>query len=162
MSERFDLFTPAVELDFGSDIALSDNEFGGDLVVSSTKDGYELVSGRENLKEAIRRRLSTPEGFLKRFIRDYTNLFLVNYTYGNPAYKYLSEPVEPSMIFTLKAEVMSCLQEENRIEIQDVNVSIVPVNNYPRISLSIQYTEVGQNTIESVTLSQTESGFLVG
>lgn len=162
MSQRFDLFTPAVELDFGVDIAVSGEEFGGDLIVSSTKDGYEFIGGRENLKEAIRRRLSTPQGYLKQFVRDYLSLYLVNYTYGNPAYKYLSEPLEGPMVFTLKSEVINCLQEEDRIEILDVNVSLVPMNGYPRISLDIQYREVGQSTVENLVLNQEDLGFVVG
>lgn len=162
MPEPFDLYSSVPEYDLGIDLATSDGEFGGDLILLGSKEDYGVDFGRTNLKYAIRRRLSTPQGFLKRFIRDYEGLYTINNTYGNPAYRYLSEPIGPSILLNLKSEVMACLQEEDRIEVTDVGISFVPYQGLPRVSLTISYIEKGLNELSSVVLTQGESGFIFG
>lgn len=162
MPEYFDLYSSVPEYELGTDLASSDDEFGGDLIVSDTKDGYKEVSGKVNLKYALRRRLSTAQGFLKRFTRDYESLYLLDPTYGNPAHKYLSEPIGPGMLLGLKNEVAACLQEEDRIELIDVGISLVPYQGVPRISLNISYYEKGVSESSSLSLIQGDSEFIFG
>jgi phage baseplate assembly protein W len=146
---------------FGNDLALTDEGDGGDLF--SDSDG-DLASneGWDNLRQAIVRRLNTMQGHLSRLVRDVESLYRVNHTYGNPAYRFLSEPINNNTINGLRTGVEECLREEDRIAILSVSVRI-EVEARIRVVLDIEYTESGTasgGSTQTLSVLQTDTGFV--
>jgi hypothetical protein len=156
VSERYDVYSTTNPADFDSDLQLADGDFGGDLLIDAEGD-LETVDGWINLHQAIRRRLGTIKGYLGNFVRDVEGLVQVDHTYGNPAFKYLSEPIDNNTLVALRLGVQECLQEEDRIIVTDVRVGLVPVGNMIRIVIDIDYREA-EDSDRTVRLLQTERG----
>lgn len=159
MSEQYNVYSTKDIADFDSDIQLSEDEYGGDLVVDEAGD-LNTVAGWQNLHQAIRRRLGTIKGYLAAFVRDTEGLIQVDEAYGNPAYQYLSEPLDNNTLAGLRLGVQQCMQDEDRIEVSEVRVSLVPVNSFIRVMIDIDYNEASEAN-RSIRLLQTERGLEV-
>lgn len=158
MSE-FYAYSQTDPVDFGTDVALSAGDFGGDLELDESGDLVDLA-GWDNLDAAIVRRLTTARGYLTRFIRDIEGLGLINDTYGNPAYRLLSEPVSNQLLGELQEGVRGCLAEEDRIVIISVDITLEPFSAGIRVVLSITYSAASSpDATRTVSLGQTADGF---
>lgn len=144
----------------GEDLLIDDEETGGDLVQSPGFD-LEFIDSESNLKASLIRRLTTPKGFLARFVQDYTGLVSVNSEYGNDAYKYLSEPLTATTISSIKEELRICLGQESRIEVADITPTIVPYYGTYQVFYSITYSVVGSDDMETLAIVQSGNA-LVG
>lgn len=87
---------------------------GPDLVPTYTGD-VALVDDKMNVKGAILRRLNTPPGGL-----------FAHPWYGNPVYDIMSETMDDAWAGKAVAGIRQCLDQEPRIKVESVEVSIYP------------------------------------
>lgn len=103
----------------GTDLVLNEDTEGGDLAVTAYGD-IDVVSQINNLKLAIKRRIFTPLGGMGAFVQDINGLYNIDSTYGNSAYRYLSEPLNGETLDAMKDALIQCLSQEPRIILYDV------------------------------------------
>lgn len=116
-----------------------------DLVV---KDGdLAFVGGDEQIKNSIIRKLKAEAGSYELLIQTYadstptSNTVVLRYgsTYGSNLGSVRSEPVNSTTINKIKQIVVSTIESDGRITIQDTpQVSFVPANG--SIKIDINYT----------------------
>ncbi|HWP96402.1 MAG TPA: GPW/gp25 family protein [Syntrophomonadaceae bacterium] len=86
------------------------------LDLRSTLQGdLALAADRENVRSAMMRRLDTPLGGL-----------FSHSEYGNPVHDLLSEPIDATFEGRATAGIRQCLSQEPRIEMKNVEVTVVP------------------------------------
>lgn len=101
---------------YGIDIYAGDNlsyEFG--MLRKSTNNDLLLVAGLDNLKQALVRRVTTPEGSL-----------LGHPEYGSRFYQYIGKALSYQIPELLKIETSRCLKGDPRVK----DVSDIEVNFY--------------------------------
>lgn len=145
----------------GSDFDLFDRGWGGDLRFNSVTQDIAVVSGLENLKKAIIRRLSTPRGELSAFVHDVSGLYEVNSEYGCVAYNYLSEPISAEVLVSIKTAIQDCLAQEGRIVVDDISYFVQPeASGRIVVYYSINYT-LAENPqfSDTILITQLNSSF---
>ena len=152
------LFTNYSQASLGQDVEISDEADGGDLVATSGGD-IAFVVGDTNLQAAIVRRVVTPQGNLARYVQDTTGLVSINQDYGNLGYKYLSEPLNALTISRIKDQIRSCLSQDPRIVVGDINPSVVPYGGTFQVVYNISYTVVGSSVMQSLAVVQSNATF---
>lgn len=133
MSFSVDLFDPDY---LGEDLALVD----GDLTFGDQGD-LVTVSDAANVLASFRRLLMTPQGSLAQFVVDvdpYKPLITMR-SYGNPAYRYLSEPASSALTALMREAVLECINQEERIVVLDLQTRFEPAKHGPSLVFDILY-----------------------
>ncbi len=108
---------PNEQEQLGRDLKLKFDQRGADLVIAAEGD-FETVADHDNLAQAIIVRLSTDEGELDD---------IGHADYGSRLHDVIGEVNNATTRQRIKAIVMDCLVQENRIkEVADVNVVTDP------------------------------------
>lgn len=126
---------------YEADLALTTGTDGGDLAVNRLDLAIEdWASG---LEDSLVRRLNTPVGGIATTVLDVTGLLTLNQSYGNPAFKLLSEPLSAATIAGMREGAWTCLQQEDRITLLGVDASLQSVGNLPMLVLTLTYQITG-------------------
>lgn len=104
----------------GTDIATGTN---GDLLPDGSDAG--TVSGVLNTINAFVRELTTPFGYLAKYVEDAEGLKLLNEKYGNPGYFLLSEPLDQVWLDTMIEAIEAVADNQPRIELIQVDHEIL-------------------------------------
>ncbi|ADY55142.1 GPW/gp25 family protein [Syntrophobotulus glycolicus DSM 8271] len=96
---------------------------------------YDLVSGNENVHQAVQLRLNTPVGSL-----------VLHPEYGNAIFDIISEPMDDD--FPVKAElaVRECLATETRINVASVAVKMLNEKRTAQIFIKYSINEDAEIT----------------
>lgn len=119
---------------YPGDLAL----LAGDLVVENAD--LAAIDWAENIRLAVLRRLNTPVGAIATTCLTVDGLVVLNATYGNPAMRYLSEPLHPGTVSLIRQGVIDCLNEEDRIELVDVGSRLEPYPQGVMLVFDLVYT----------------------
>lgn len=123
------------------DWAGTDYYFDKDLKASNQGD-YTLVSGRQNVDMAVKRRLKTPQG----------SLFYDKF-YGNPIFNKLSSIADNNFADSAKKALDDCMKQETRIKVQSISLKTIPKER--RIIFNIAYT---YNTSSDSSIAAVQGG----
>lgn len=113
---------------FGTDFSLS----SGDRVVSAVGD-YVMVSGTDNLQQALERRWGTRKRALF-YAPDY----------GNGVYDLLSQPITSNWIDQATRAASQCILDDPRVS--DVQVTVTPNPQKRTVVFQFQWTAVDGST----------------
>lgn len=104
----------------GNDISQT---LSGDLAVNV--HDLQTQSGSQNVIDAFVRELTTPLGYIARYVKDIDGLKIIDADYGNPAYYQLSEPVSDVWISNMLGHIQAVGSVNTRLDIQSVDYSIM-------------------------------------
>lgn len=114
----------------------------------SPQNGLALVSGADNVRGAVLRRLDTPFGDLP-----------AHPDYGNGAWDLLGDPMVQGWSDNVLAAVRVCLAQEPRIALTGLRIAIVA--ELGRVDVGVSYQLLGQpgvlNLVWSVNLAGTRA-----
>lgn len=115
---------------------------GPDLAATYQGD-LALANGANNVKGAIIRRLDTPLGGL-----------FSHPSYGNPVWDLLSDVMDRSWSGRAEAAIRTCLAQEPRITVRDVQVTVYPEDRQAVFSIDYQVLDVprADNLVWSVSV----------
>lgn len=123
---------------YEADLALAE----GDLVVAN--QDYLTWNWAESLSAALLRRLNTPLGSIASSVHGMEGLLVLNANYGNPAFRYLSEPQGAATTARMREGVLACLAQEDRIDVLDLTSSLdVSSAGTPLLVFDLLYTIAG-------------------
>lgn len=127
-----DLFDPEF---LGTDLALA----GGDV---ATTDAFDLatISDVENVKAALRRRLSPETSGLSFFVRDVAGVKQIAAPTSQSLGPVMSEPLTAALPLRTKQLVVDILSEEDRIDIVNVLTALSQDPARPGILIDIYFT----------------------
>ena len=127
----------------GNDLTL---EGLGDLVVNEFGD-LVINTGSSSIQSSLLRRLQTPSNGYSRWVKTTTGLKLINESYGNELYSYLSSSLNSSNLERIKESIKRAAQQDNRISVQRVSLESVD-----RTSLNavILYTIKGEQELQTI------------
>jgi phage baseplate assembly protein W len=149
MADNFDINSQSQVVNLGADILIKK----GDLDITPTGDIGTVIS-TDNLQQAIKRRIFTPQGLLGRRILDPYVLYTVTDEYGNGAHRFLSEPLSASLLAQIKDSIIDCLAQEPRIEVIDVTPTIeTNAEGLVFINLVAEYNIIGANTTDNLVIN---------
>lgn len=97
-----------------------------------------IVSGPDNVRQAVTRRLNTPRGSL-----------FAHPTYGNPVYDMLSEPITESWIGRAISCIQECLSDEPRIILINISTQVIPESR--NVCFTVSYQLVNDSEVENIT-----------
>lgn len=127
---------------FEADLALGPD---GDLVVAH--QDYATANWAENLNASLLRRLNTPRGAVASSVRGTEGVLVLNAGYGNPAFRYLSEPLNAATTIKLRQGILTCLADEDRIDVLELNSRVdVVASGLPLLVFDLTYTLAGTGT----------------
>lgn len=158
MAQNF-LTSQVSDASLGQDLQLVPEDTGGDFLQSEDFD-IAVIQGYDNLKSSLLRRILTPLGSIKTFVYDTTGLLITDQNYGNGAYKYLSEPLSETLITRIKEELTTCLMQETRIQLQTIDAGIAPLRGAYQVTYNINYSVVGSNDMEVLSIIQAGNSLL--
>jgi len=107
-----------------------------DIHTSNTGD-YSLVSGKDNVKQSVKRRLATPLGVL-----------FYDETYGNGVYDRLGEPMDDDWIEDARMDIINCLDAEVRIEV--ISIDVIIDNENRKALFTVSYYDMENQETDEV------------
>lgn len=114
---------------FGKDIF-----FNGNLQLTPAGD-YQTISGIENLRASILRRLATNPGE-----------YGPNPSYGVGLFSTVKKPMTKALIDTVKHRIVDQLSQDRRIDkVQEVNVTQTFLNNRPGLEVIVSVLALGRD-----------------
>lgn len=124
----------------GEDLALVD----GDLAFDTQGD-FVTVADTANVVAAFRRLMATPLGSLLQLVHDVDpyRLLTTMEGYGNPAFRYLSEPASASLTASMREAVLACVQQEDRIVLLELQARFEPSGFGPMLVFDMTYKVKG-------------------
>lgn len=120
----------------------------GDFKVSRSGD-FETIEGADLVTQALLRALYTPEYGYRRWVRTATGPVEVDSTYGNKAYRYLSQPSSPRTPEKVRDAVFEAASNDPRINVQQVTVF---PDQLGRLRLQMTYTIKGAEDLKNLDL----------
>jgi hypothetical protein len=112
-----DLFNPNY---LGTDIS----QLSGDLATSL--GDFKVQSGVSNVIDAFVRELTTPLGYIAKYVLDVDGLKIVDANYGNEAYYQLSEPLSEPFITSMISHIQNvAAMHQDRLTVNSIDYNIV-------------------------------------
>lgn len=122
-------------------------ELQNDLSVSNSGD-LSTLTGVDLITQSLIRRLHTPSNGFRRWVRSPSGVTLVDTTYGNRTYDYLSSPVTNSLLTEVEKATVECLSSDSRIEVLDVKAVQADYTN--AINIRATYRILGEEDLKSL------------
>lgn len=122
----------------------------GDLAT----DNQDLLAGTwvDNLNASLLRRLNTPYGAIASSVWGVEGVLVLNATYGNKAFRLLSEPRTAGLVGQLKAGILECLAAEDRMVVTAVTTRFTADAPLPLLVYDISYQIAGTQVFQTLSL----------
>lgn len=134
---------------------------GVDLVATPNWDlavnVHDLATqtGLSNVINAFIRELTTPQGFIGRYVYDIEGLKLIDGDYGNPAYYQLSEPLTNLWINDMMSHVQTVAVYHPRLTLDTIDYQLLDVERN-QVQFMINFRV--ETSADSVTLLLVRNG----
>ncbi|EKQ70408.1 hypothetical protein OsccyDRAFT_0695 [Leptolyngbyaceae cyanobacterium JSC-12] len=138
-------FERSVELT-GTDLAIKAKE---DLV---TQQGdAATISGVDLIVESLLRRLNTPTNGYRRWVRTPDGMEVVDSSYGNRAFDYLSSPTTPATIAEIERAFKETVEAEPQVEL--VSIKVKQAANFTDIDVVINYRILSEQELRALSIT---------
>lgn len=131
------------------DVILNPELLGVDIATGATGDfvangsDFGTISGVANVVNAFVRELTTPYGYLARFVEDSGGLKIIDEDYGNPGYQQLSEPMDQEWIDFMVDSIEQVAENHPRIEMNTVDYEILNLAVNHGIKFRLRFRVLG-------------------